>query len=60
MNLHLRSEGLTVLLIEKNVYEALQVADRAYVLQTGRIVLEGTGDDLLSHDGVHKAYLGIS
>ncbi len=58
--LRLRSEGLTVLLIEQNVYEALQVADRAYVLQTGRIVLEGTGDDLLSHDGVRKAYLGIS
>jgi len=56
----LRSEGLTVLLIEQNVYEALQVADRAYVLQTGRIVLEGTGDELLSHDGVRKAYLGIS
>jgi branched-chain amino acid transport system ATP-binding protein len=56
----LRSEGLTVLLIEQNVYEALQVADRAYVLQTGRIVLEGTGDQLLSHDGVRQAYLGIS
>ncbi len=56
----LRSEGLTVLLIEQNVYEALQVADRAYVLQTGRVVLEGTGDELLSHDGVRKAYLGIS
>ncbi|MGO9622450.1 MAG: ABC transporter ATP-binding protein [Desulfobaccales bacterium] len=56
----LQSEGLTVLLIEQNVYEALQVADRAYVLQTGRIVLEGTGDELLSHDGVRQAYLGIS
>jgi branched-chain amino acid transport system ATP-binding protein len=41
--LRLRSEGLTVLLIEQNVYEALQVADRAYVLQMGRIVLEGAG-----------------
>jgi branched-chain amino acid transport system ATP-binding protein len=58
--LRLRSEGLTVLLIEQNVYEALQVADRAYVLQTGRIVLEGTGDEILSHEGVRKAYLGIS
>jgi branched-chain amino acid transport system ATP-binding protein len=58
--LRLRSEGLTVLLIEQNVYEALEVADRAYVLQTGRIVLEGTGDELLSHDGVRQAYLGIS
>ncbi len=58
--LRLRSEGLTVLLIEQNVYEALEVADRAYVLQTGRIVLEGAGEALLSHDGVRKAYLGIS
>ncbi len=57
--LRLRAEGLTVLLIEQNVYEALQVADRAYVLQTGRIVLEGAGDELLSHDGVRKAYLGV-
>jgi branched-chain amino acid transport system ATP-binding protein len=56
----LRSEGLTVLLIEQNVFEALEVADRAYVLQTGRIVLEGTGDELLSNDGIRKAYLGIS
>jgi branched-chain amino acid transport system ATP-binding protein len=56
----LRTEGLTVLLIEQNVYEALQVADRAYVVQTGRIVLEGTGHELLSHDGVRKAYLGLS
>ncbi len=58
--LRLRSEGLTVLLVEQNVYEALQVADRAYVLQTGRIVLEGAGEELLSHDGVRKAYLGVS
>lgn len=56
----LRSEGLTVLLIEQNVYEALHVADRAYVLQTGRMVLEGTGDELLANDGVRKAYLGVS
>jgi branched-chain amino acid transport system ATP-binding protein len=56
----LRAEGLTVLLVEQNVYEALQVADRAYVLQTGRIVLEGTGDELLANDGVRKAYLGVS
>ena len=58
--MRLRSEGLTVLLIEQNVFEALEVADRAYVLQTGRIVLEGTGDELLSNDGIRKAYLGIS
>jgi branched-chain amino acid transport system ATP-binding protein len=56
----LRSEGLTVLLVEQSVYEALQVADRAYVIQTGRIVLEGTGDELLANDGVRKAYLGVT
>jgi branched-chain amino acid transport system ATP-binding protein len=56
----LRSEGLTVLLVEQSVYEALQVSDRAYVLQTGQIVLEGTGDELLANDAVRKAYLGVS
>ncbi len=39
----IRKKGITVLLVERNVFEALEVADRAYVLQTGRIVLEGTG-----------------
>ncbi|BDG62379.1 ABC transporter ATP-binding protein [Caldinitratiruptor microaerophilus] len=52
-------EGTTVLLVEQNVREALEIADRAYVLQTGRIVLEGTGAELLDSELVRKAYLGL-
>ncbi|MGZ3614097.1 MAG: branched-chain amino acid ABC transporter ATP-binding protein, partial [Thermodesulfobacteriota bacterium] len=51
--------GVTVLLVEQNVFEALQISLRAYVLQTGRIVLEGKGEDLLKSDLVRKAYLGM-
>ncbi len=56
----IRKKGITVLLVEQNVFEALEVADRAYVLQTGRIVLEGKGADLLHSDLVRKAYLGAN
>jgi branched-chain amino acid transport system ATP-binding protein len=56
----IRKQGITVLLVEQNVFEALEVSDRAYVLQTGRIVLEGTGADLLRSDLVRQAYLGAS
>jgi branched-chain amino acid transport system ATP-binding protein len=52
-------KGVTVFLVEQNVYEALSISDRAYVLQTGRIVLEGKGNDLLQSDLVRKAYLGM-
>jgi branched-chain amino acid transport system ATP-binding protein len=55
----LREQGITILLIEQNVPRTLEVADRAYVLENGRIVLEGTGDKLLKDDYVKKAYLGI-
>jgi branched-chain amino acid transport system ATP-binding protein len=51
--------GVTVLLIEQNVFKTLAVADRAYVLENGRIVLEGTGKDLLNDEHVKKAYLGV-
>lgn len=51
--------GMTVLLVEQNVFEALQISHRAYVLQTGHIVLEGKGEDLLKSDLVRKAYLGM-
>ncbi len=54
-----QKEGLTILLVEQNVREALELADRAYVLQTGRVVNEGTGDQLLQSDVVRKAYLGL-
>ncbi|MFI5341391.1 MAG: ABC transporter ATP-binding protein [Candidatus Methylomirabilales bacterium] len=52
-------KGVTVFLVEQNVYEALSISNRAYVLQTGRIVLEGKGDELLKSDLVRKAYLGM-
>ncbi len=51
--------GVTVLLVEQNVFEALQISHRAYVLQTGRVVLEGRGDELIRSDLVRKAYLGM-
>ncbi len=52
-------KGVTVLLVEQNVFEALQISDRAYVLQTGQIVLEGKGEELLKSDLVRQAYLGM-
>jgi len=55
----LKQEGMTILLVEQNVREALEIADRGYVLQTGRIVLEGTGEELIKSDMVRKAFLGI-
>ena len=53
------SEGATVLLVEQNVRDALELADRAYVLQTGRIVMEGPARDLLQSDTIKRAYLGL-
>jgi branched-chain amino acid transport system ATP-binding protein len=50
--------GLTVLLVEQNAKQALQVSDRAYVLETGRIVLSGDSEALLESPDVQKAYLG--
>ena len=55
----IKKSGKTILLVEQNVREALELADRAYVLQTGRIVTEGTGKDLLKSDLVRQAYLGL-
>ena len=54
----INSSGITVLLIEQNANMALQVADKAYVLETGRITLEGTGAELLENESVKEAYLG--
>jgi len=51
-------EGTTVLLVEQNAKKALSIANRAYVLETGRIVLEGNASDLLNDDSIKKAYLG--
>ena len=51
-------EGVTVLLVEQNAHLALQIADRAYVLETGRVVLAGPAKDLLQSDEMRRAYLG--
>ncbi len=55
----LREQGMTILLIEQNVRQTLEVADRACVLENGRIALEGCCEDLLKSDHVRKAYLGL-
>ncbi len=52
-------EGTAVLLVEQNVTTALRVADRAYVLEEGRVVAEGTPDDLMQRDEIRRAYLGL-
>ncbi len=54
----IREQGVTVFLVEQNANKALQVADRGYVLETGKVVLADTGANLLSNDEVRKAYLG--
>ena len=54
----LRMEGRTLLLIEQNARAALRIADRGYVLETGKVVLEGEGSQLLEHREVQRAYLG--
>ena len=56
----IRESGVTVLLIEQNANAALKIADRGYVLETGSIALEGTGNELLSNPAVRAAYLGKS
>ncbi|MBX5444125.1 ABC transporter ATP-binding protein [Sphaerobacter sp.] len=52
-------EGMTILLVEQNVRESLELSDRAYVLQTGTTVAEGTGAELLESEMVRRAYLGL-
>ena len=54
----LREEGVTVFLVEQNANQALKLADRGYVLENGRIVMEGSGHDLLTDARVREAYLG--
>jgi branched-chain amino acid transport system ATP-binding protein len=55
----LKEEGITILLVEQNVREALDLADRGYVLQTGKVVAEGSGEELLDSDLFRTAFLGI-
>lgn len=55
----LREQGITILLIEQNVRHTLEIADRACVLENGRVALDGTCDELLKSDHIRKAYLGL-
>jgi branched-chain amino acid transport system ATP-binding protein len=52
-------QGTTILLVEQNVYQSLHITHRAYVLETGRVVLSGTGEELLANAHVKKAFLGM-
>ncbi len=54
----IRDEGVTVFLVEQNAHKALQIADRGYVLETGKVVMADTGANLLANDDIRKAYLG--
>jgi len=54
----LKESGLTILLIEQNARAALKIADRGYTLETGRIILQGSSEDLLSNNDIQRAYLG--
>jgi branched-chain amino acid transport system ATP-binding protein len=55
----LRDQGMTVLLVEQDVQQSLEIADRGYVLENGRVALEGSSANLLQNDHVKKAYLGL-
>lgn len=56
----LRDDGLTILLVEQDAHAALRIADRGYVMETGRIVAEGTARELLSSPSMRRAYLGMA
>ena len=55
----INAEGTTILIVEQNVKQTLLVANRGYVLETGRIISQGTGQSLLNNDHVKTAYLGV-
>ena len=55
----INSREIAVLLVEQNVFHALSIADRAFVLENGEVVMEGTGQEILSNERVKEAYLGI-
>ncbi len=54
----LNEQGVTILLIEQNVHQALQMADRAFVMQTGRVIMQGAGPELLADPAIRAAYIG--
>ena len=55
----IRDAGVTVLIVEQNAKQALAISDRAYVIESGSIVLEGAGDELIDDPRVREAYLGV-
>jgi branched-chain amino acid transport system ATP-binding protein len=55
----INKQGVTILLVEQNVYQSLRISHRAYVMETGRVVLTGKGDELLNNDHIKKAFLGM-
>ena len=55
----IRKQGVTVMLVEQNVFQSLRIADRGYVLETGRVVLKDAGSALLTNEHIRKAYLGM-
>jgi branched-chain amino acid transport system ATP-binding protein len=55
----INTEGTTILLVEQNVRQALELATRGYVVETGRVVTSGTREELLASDEIRKAYLGL-
>lgn len=55
---HLREDGITIFLIEQNAYDALEISDRAYIMETGRITLDGPSSELITDERVKNAYLG--
>ena len=56
---HINAQGVAILLVEQNLHKALAIAHHGYVIQTGRIVMQGSGRELLDNDDVKKAYLGL-
>jgi branched-chain amino acid transport system ATP-binding protein len=57
--MRIRDTGLTVLIVEQRMAECLEIADRAYILQTGRVLMQGSAADIRTNPDVRKAYLGL-
>ncbi len=55
----INQQGVTILLVEQNVYQSLRISHRAYVMETGRVVLTGKGDELLNNDHMKNAFIGM-
>ena len=56
----LKAKGVTILLVEQNIHQALRIADRACVIKTGHVTMTGTGKELLADPDIHRAYMGLS